>query len=277
MFNKTIRVGRRLLLQALLLLGAIVFSLPAIYMVSASLMSSQELFSSQARLFPSTLQWSNYSEVFINFNFARYLMNSIIVTGSVVILNLILSPMVGYSLAKFDYPGKNVLLIFILATVMVPFTAILIPLFLIVRSLGWVNTYPGLIVPFAMTAFGVFLMRQFMLAVPDDYIDAGRMDGASEFRIFFQIVMPLVQPALVTLAIVVFVANWDEFLWMLVITTGGALRTLPIGLAKFVEQYTARYELMMAGSVIAAAPVVIVFLALQRRFLEGMAGLSGLK
>ncbi len=277
MFNKTIRVGRRLLLQALLLLGAIVFSLPAIYMVSASLMSSQELFSSQARLFPSTLQWSNYSEVFINFNFARYLMNSIIVTGSVVILNLILSPMVGYSLAKFDYPGKNVLLIFILATVMVPFTAILIPLFLIVRSLGWVNTYPGLIVPFAMTAFGVFLMRQFMLAVPDDYIDAGRMDGASEFRIFFQIVMPLVQPALVTLAIVVFVANWDEFLWMLVVTTGDALRTLPIGLAKFVEQYTTRYELMMAGSVIAAAPVVIVFLALQRRFLEGMAGLSGLK
>jgi multiple sugar transport system permease protein len=240
-------------------------------------MSSQELFSSQARLFPSTLQWSNYSEVFINFNFARYLMNSIIVTGSVVILNLILSPMVGYSLAKFDYPGKNVLLIFILATVMVPFTAILIPLFLIVRSLGWVNTYPGLIVPFAMTAFGVFLMRQFMLAVPDDYIDAGRMDGASEFRIFFQIVMPLVQPALVTLAIVVFVANWDEFLWMLVVTTGDALRTLPIGLAKFVEQYTTRYELMMAGSVIAAAPVVIVFLALQRRFLEGMAGLSGLK
>ncbi len=277
MFNKTIRVGRRLLLQALLLLGAIVFSLPAIYMVSASLMSSQELFSSQARLFPSTLQWSNYSEVFINFNFARYLMNSIIVTGSVVILNLILSPMVGYSLAKFDYPGKNVLLIFILATVMVPFTAILIPLFLIVRSLGWVNTYPGLIVPFAMTAFGVFLMRQFMLAVPDDYIDAGRIDGASEVRIFFQIVMPLVQPALVTLAIVVFVANWDEFLWMLVITTGDALRTLPIGLAKFVEQYTTRYELMMAGSVIAAAPVVIVFLALQRRFLEGMAGLSGLK
>ena len=134
-----------------------------------------------------------------------------------------------------------------------------------------------MIVPFAMTAFGVFLMRQFMLAVPDDYIDAGRMDGASEFRIFFQIVMPLVQPALVTLAIVVFVANWDEFLWMLVITTGDALRTLPIGLAKFVEQYTTRYELMMAGSVIAAAPVVIVFLALQRRFLEGMAGLSGLK
>lgn len=277
MSSKMTRVISKILWQTALLAGAVIFSIPAIYMISASLMSGQELFSTEARLFPSSIQWSNYAEVFLTFNFGRYLMNSIIVTGSVVLLNLIFTPMIGYSLAKFDYPGKNLLFIFILATVMVPFTAILIPLFLIVRSLGWVNTYPGLIIPFSMTAFGVFLMRQFMLAVPDDYIDAGRIDGASELRIFFQIVMPLVQPALVTLAIVVFVANWDEFLWMLVITTGDALRTLPIGLAKFVEQYTTRYELMMAGAVVAAAPVVVVFLALQRRFLEGMAGLSGLK
>jgi ABC-type Fe3+ transport system permease subunit len=136
---------------------------------------------------------------------------------------------------------------------------------------------PALIVPFAMSAFGVFLMRQFILAVPDDYLDAGRIDGANELRIYFQIVLPLIQPALVTLAIVVFVANWDEFLWMLVVTTGDALRTLPIGLAKFVEQYRTRYELMMAGSVIAATPVIILFVAMQRRFLQGMAGLSGIK
>ena len=122
-----------------------------------------------------------------------------------------------------------------------------------------------------------FLMRQFILAVPDDYIDAGRIDGASELRIYFQIVVPLIQPALITLAIVVFVASWDEFLWMLIVTTGDALRTLPVGLAKFVEQYRTRYELMMAGSVVAAAPVVLLFLAVQRRFLQGMAGLSGLK
>ena len=139
------------------------------------------------------------------------------------------------------------------------------------------NSYPALIVPFAMSAFGVFLMRQFILAVPDDYLDAGRIDGANELRIYFQIVLPLIQPALITLAIVVFVGNWDEFLWMLVVTTGDALRTLPVGLAKFVEQYRTRYELMMAGSVIAAAPVVLVFLAMQRRFLQGMAGLSGIK
>lgn len=257
--------------------GAIVISMPALYMVSASLMSSQDFFAAQVRLLPSSLYLQNYVEVFSVFNFGNYLKNSFIVTGAVVLLNLIFTPMVGYSLAKFDFPGKTVLLLFVLATIMIPFTAILIPLFLIIRSFGWVNSYPGLVMPFAMSAFGVFLMRQFILAVPDDYIDAGRIDGASELRIYFQIVVPLIQPALITLAIVVFVASWDEFLWMLIVTTGDALRTLPVGLAKFVEQYRTRYELMMAGSVVAAAPVVLLFLAVQRRFLQGMAGLSGLK
>lgn len=277
MSRRTTRSLSTIFGQLGLLAGALLVMAPALYMLSASLMTGQEIFSTGLQLLPATPQWENYVEVFARFNFTRYLGNSIFVTGMVVLLNLIFSPMVGYSLAKFNYPGKNVLLLFILATVMVPFTAILIPLFLLIRNLGWVNTYQGLIMPFAMSAFGVFLMRQFMLGVPDDYIDAGRIDGASEGRIYFQIVLPLIQPALITLAIVVFVANWDEFLWMLVVTTGDALRTLPIGLAKFREQYTTRYELMMAGSVIAAAPVVLVFLALQRRFLQGMAGLSGLK
>lgn len=269
-------IGRTLGILALAA-GAIFVSMPVIYMISASLMTSQDLFSTQFHLLPTAIYWENYVVVFREFNFSNYLKNSVFVTSMVVLLNLLFTPMVGYSLAKFDYPGKSLLLIFILATIMVPFTAILIPLFLIIRNLSWVNTYQALIVPFAMSAFGVFLMRQFILAVPDDYLDAGRIDGANELRIYFQIVLPLIQPALVTLAIVVFVANWDEFLWMLVVTTGDALRTLPIGLAKFVEQYRTRYELMMAGSVIAATPVIILFVAMQRRFLQGMAGLSGIK
>ena len=277
MSRKTQRTLRILFAQLAILAGAIIVSVPSMYMVSASLMSSQDFYSTQVRLFPSTIYIQNYVEVFAVFNFGNYLKNSFIVTGAVVLLNLLFTPMVGYSLAKFDFPGKTVLLLFVLATIMIPFTAILIPLFLIVRNFGWVNSYPGLVMSFAMSAFGVFLMRQFILAVPDDYIDAGRIDGASELRIYFQIVVPLIQPALITLAIVVFVASWDEFLWMLIVTTGDALRTLPVGLAKFVEQYRTRYELMMAGSVVAAAPVVLVFLAVQRRFLQGMAGLSGLK
>lgn len=277
MTRKSRRILQSVIAQLAILAGAITVSIPAIYMVSASFMSSQDFFSTQVRLFPSTFYFQNYVEVFAVFNFGNYLKNSFIVTTAVVMLNLLFTPMVGYSLAKFDFPGKTVLLLFVLATIMIPFTAILIPLFLIVRSFGWVNSYPGLVMPFAMSAFGVFLMRQFILAVPDDYIDAGRIDGASELRIYFQIVVPLIQPALITLAIVVFVASWDEFLWMLIVTTGDALRTLPVGLAKFVEQYRTRYELMMTGSVVAAAPVVLVFLAVQRRFLQGMAGLSGLK
>lgn len=277
MSRNTSRTLGSILGQLAVLAGAIIVSIPSLYMVSVSLMSSQDFFSTEVRLFPTAIYTQNYVEVFTVFNFGNYLNNSLIVTGAVVLLNLIFTPMVGYSLAKFDFPGKTVLLLFVLATIMIPFTAILIPLFLIIRSFGWVNTYLGLVMPFAMSAFGVFLMRQFILAVPDDYIDAGRIDGASELRIYFQIVVPLIQPALITLAIVVFVASWDEFLWMLVVTTGDALRTLPVGLAKFVEQYRTRYELMMAGSVVAAAPVVLVFLAVQRRFLQGMAGLSGLK
>jgi multiple sugar transport system permease protein len=277
MFYPVVRVISKVIGWLTLLAGALFVSLPTIYMASASLMTSQDLFSTTFHIFPTEIYWQNYVEVFAKFNFSNYLKNSALITSTIVILNLIFSPMVGYSLAKFDYPGKTLLMLFILSTVMVPFTAILIPLFLIVRSLGWVNSYQGLIMPFAMSALGIFLMRQFILAVPDDYIDAGRIDGASEPRIYIQIVLPLIQPALVTLAIVIFVGIWDEFLWTLIITTGDALRTLPIGLAKFVEQYRTRYELMMAGSVIAAAPVILVFLALQKRFLQGMAGLSGLK
>ncbi|MFM7583488.1 MAG: carbohydrate ABC transporter permease, partial [Caldilinea sp.] len=161
--NRIFRTLTSLLGQMGLLAGALLISAPSLYMLSASFMNSNEIFSTRLQLLPEALNWSNYLEVFARFNFWLYLNNSLWVTGAVVLLNLLFTPMVGYSLAKFNYPGKNVLLLFILATVMVPFTAILIPLFLIVRNLGWINTYPGLVMPFAMSAFGVFLMRQFML------------------------------------------------------------------------------------------------------------------
>ena len=266
-----------LLFYGLLSLGAIFISVPIIWMVSASFMTTNEIFSPQIKLFPDSLRLNNFVTVFTEFNFARYLLNSIIVTGSIILLNLIFCPLVGYSLAKFQYPGRNLLFTFIMATVMVPFTAILIPLYLISRSLGWIDTYPAMIIPFAMSAFGIFLMRQFMHAIPDDYIDAARLDGASEFRIFLSVIVPISQPALITLALITFIANWDELLWPLIITNSDALRTLPIGLTKFVEAYQTRWELMMAGSVVAAMPAVLIFVLMQRRFLAGMASLSGLK
>ncbi len=258
-------------------LGALFLTLPILWMVSASFMTRSDVLSTPIHLLPPVWQPQNYLDVFIDFNIGLYFMNSVIVTGSIVLLNLLFCSMVGYSLAKFDYPGKTILFLFIMATVMIPFAVILIPLYLIVRSFEWINTYQGLIVPFAMSAFGIFLMRQFMLGVPDDYMDAARIDGASELGIFARIVAPLSRPALVTLALLTFVQNWDQFLWPLVITTTDRYRPLPIGLAKFLEAYQNQWHLLMAGAVIAALPLVILFLLMQSRFMEGMAGLSGLK
>ena len=257
-----------------MLIGGFLLILPVLWMVSASFMTRSDVLDVPVNLLPPLWQPQNYVQIFVDFNIGLFFTNSLIVTGSVVLLNLLFCSMVGYSLAKFDFPGKNLVFLFIMATVMIPFAVIIIPLFLIVRSLDWVDTYQGLIVPFTMSAFGIFLMRQFMLGVPDDYMDAARIDGASEFGIFFRIVIPLSRPALVTLAIVTFVINWDEFLWPLVVTTTDNYRTLPIGLAKFLEAYENEWHLLMAGAVVAAMPLVLLFLVMQRRFLEGMAGLE---
>jgi multiple sugar transport system permease protein len=240
-------------------------------------MTKADVLSTPVNIVPPVWQPQNYIQVFTDFKIGRYFMNSTIVTGSVVLLNILFCSLVGYSLAKFEYPGKNLIFFFIMSTVMIPFAVILIPLYLIVRSFGWINTYAGLILPFTMSAFGIFLMRQFIIDVPDDYIDASRIDGASELGIFFRIILPLSRPAVVTLAILSFVQNWDQFLWPLVITTTDQYRTLPIGLSKFLEAYQNEWHLLMTGAVIAALPLVIMFLTMQHRFLEGMAGLSGLK
>ncbi len=275
--HKKTRIIRRIIFYILFSIGGLILIMPILWMISASFMARQDVLAVPVNLIPPEWHPENYVQLFADFNIGRFFMNSLIVTGSVVVLNLLFASMVGYSLAKFNYPGKNLIFLFIMATVMVPFAVIIIPLFLIVRSLDWVNTYQGLIVPFTMSAFGIFLMRQFMLDVPDDYIDAARIDGASEIGVFFRVVIPLSRPALVTLAILTFVTNWDEFLWPLVVTTTDDYRTLPIGLAKFLEAYQNEWHLLMAGAVVAALPLVLLFLVMQRRFLEGMAGLSGLK
>jgi multiple sugar transport system permease protein len=275
--NALRRTLRRTLFYLLLIAGGAFLILPIYWMFMASFMTLGDVFTTPVNLVPPTWQPSNYVRIFVDFNIGQYFGNSLIVTSCVVLLNVFFCSLTGYSLAKFDYPGRNIIFLFIMATVMIPFAVLLIPLYLIVRSFGWINSYPGLIVPFGMSAFGIFLMRQFMLGVPDDYMDAARIDGASEFRIFLRVVVPLSRPAMITLAILVFVGNWDEFLWALVITTTDRYRTLPIGLAKFLDAYQNEWNLLMAGAVVAALPLVILFLVMQRHFLEGMAGLSGLK
>lgn len=268
---------KTLLFYLFLTVGMIITILPVYWMFAASLMTLGDVFTTPVNLYPPEWRPQNYIDIFTEFNIGRYFLNSVIVTGSIVILHLIFCSIVGYSMAKFDYPGKNVIFAFIMATLMIPFAVILIPLYLIVRTFGWIDSYQGLILPFAMSPIGIFLMRQFIFGVPDDYIDAARIDGASELGIFFRIVLPLSRPAIITLAIITFVTNWDVFLWPLIVTTTDRYRTLPIGLAQFLQEYQNEWNLLMAGAVVAVLPVVILFLAMQRRFLEGMAGLSGLK
>lgn len=269
--------GPRLAGYLLLTIGAVVMIGPALWMISASFMTLHDVRASPVNVLPPSWHPENYVDLFTRFRVGRYLTNSLIVTGAVVLLNIVFSTMAGYSLAKYDFPGRNLIFGFILSTIMVPFAVILIPLYLIVRTFGWVNTYQGLIMPFALSAFGIFLMRQYMLSVPNEYLDAARIDGASEFGIFWRIVMPLARPAVITLAIVTFVGNWDEFLWPLIVATEDRYRTLPVGLAAFLQDYQNEWHLLMAGAVVAAAPVVLLFVLMQGRFLESMAGLSGLR
>ena len=279
--STTLRAGIRLrsvLFYAGLAAVGVVFVAPVLWMVSASFMTRADITASPVNLLPPVWRPENYREIFTGgVRLGRYFANSVLVTSAVVVLNVLFCSLAGYSLAKFRYPGRNLIFSSIMATIMVPFNVIVIPLYLIVRQLGWIDTYQALIVPFAMSAFGIFLMRQFIASIPDDYIAAARVDGASEPRIFVQIILPLSRPAMTTLAILTFVHNWDEFLWPLVVISGDDRRTLPIGLAKFLGQYENQWHLLMAGSVVAALPVVVLFLALQRRFLESLGGLSGIK
>lgn len=258
-------------------LGAVLVLGPVLWMVSASLMSRADVTSVPVNLLPPTWNWGNYLELFQDFNIGRYFVNSSVVAFFVVLLNLLFCSLVAYSLAKFRFPGRDVIFFSILATIMIPFVVIIIPLFSLARDFSLINSYIGLIAPFAMSGFGVFLMRQFILGIPDAYLEAARIDGASELWIFFRIILPLCKPALTTLAIITFTANWDEFLWPLIATTNAEYRTLPIGLAQFQAQYGNEWHLLMAGATVAALPLLALFVSLQGQFLNSGAGITGLK
>lgn len=260
-----------------LCLGTLFFLAPVIYMFSASLMPRKDVFSTPIRVFPSEIRWENYREIFSRFDLQIFLSNSLLVALSVIFLNLFFCTLTGYSLAKFQYPGRQFIFYFILATMMIPATVVVIPLYLIVLRLGWANTYWALIMPTAITPFGVFLMRQFILTIPDDYIDAARIDGCSEFRVFLKMILPLSKPALSALGIVVFIAEWNSFLWPLIVVSDRRYKTLALGLADFLGLYEQEWHLLMSASVVSVVPVLLVFLLFQKRFIEGMSGLSGLK
>ncbi len=256
--------------------GALLMLVPMLWMMSTSLKELPDVFKIPIQWIPRPPHWEVYVEAFSRFPFERYFLNSFIVTGAVTVLNVLLSGFAGYGLAKYHLFGRRALFLAILSTLMLPIEVLMVPTFLIVKGLGWVNTYQGLIVPVVADAFGVFLMRQFMLNVPDSLLEAARIDGASEIGTYFRIVVPLAWPAILTLTIFTWRETWDAFVWPFIIVTEDRMFTIPLGLQRFQEQYVTTYNEVMAISTVAMVPLVLMFFFFQRAFIRGIA-LSGLK
>ena len=271
-------VAWSVLAYAFLTLGAVVMLLPFVWMLLSSFMTAQEVIARPLTWFPAALRYQNYEALANAVPLGRMYLNSAIVTTATALGVLLTSALAGYGFAKFMFPGRDVLFVLVLATMMIPFFVVLIPVFYLISQLGWVNTYAGLIVPNTVTGFGIFLMRQYMLSLPDEVLDAARVDGASEFEIFWRIALPLSTPVIGALGILSFVHHWNSFLWPLVVARSDDMWTVPVGLNSL-RVYASSAEVInqqMAGAALAIVPVMIVFLALQRYFVRGIA-LTGLK
>jgi len=272
------RTGSHLWIYILLIAGLVLMVGPFLWMVLGSLKPQAEFLRIPPTFLPATPTMDNYGRLFEQLDFPRFFFNSSVVALAVTVGNLVFCPMLGYALAKLRWRGKRLVMGLVLATLMVPAGITLIPNFIMLSSFGLVNSYPGLILPFLAGAFGVFLMRQFMFGVPDELLEAARIDGANEFRLYWTIVVPIAMPVLATLAILTFLGNWNAFIYPLVMATEPNMYTLPVALATFATgQYQADHGMLMAGSVILVVPVLIVFIIFQRFITEGIAttGLKG--
>lgn len=270
-------LGQVLKYGALILLSLWML-LPFYWMISASLMTSKEIIQMPPPLVPEIPQWHNYVRVTEVVDLGRSYLNSLLVTGLTVLGILFTSSLAGFAFAKYQFPGRNVLFSMILATMMIPFFVILIPVFYVVKQFGWTNNYAGLIMPGLVSAYGIFMMRQFILTLPDELLDAARIDGANEFRIYWQIILPLTGPALATLGVFNMIMVWNSFLWPLLIAQSPDLYTVPLALNNL-RTYGMEAQvlnLQMAGTVASVIPTLIVFIFLQRYFTQGIA-LTGLK
>ena len=268
-------------LHVLLIGGLLVVIAPFVWMVLGSFKPTTELRQAPPTWLPEDPTFTNYVDLFERLDFARYFFNSTLVAVAVTIGNLLFSSMLGYALAKLEFPGKRVLFGLMLGTLMVPAIVTFMPLFVLVSNIGMVNTYQGLILPTLAgasgVAFGGFLMRQYILGLPDELLDAARVDGAGEDRIFFRVILPLCGPALAALAILTYLAAWNNFLWPLIVARTEDMYTLPVAIALFaIGQHETNHGLLLAGSVTVVLPVVLVFIVLQRYFTQGIA-MTGIK
>jgi len=260
-----------------LTVGLVLMVLPFVWMTLSSLKPEGEVMAVPPTWWPETITLSNYQVLFDKLDFTTYFTNSLLVAGAVTIGNMLFCSMLGYALAKLQFPGRRLMFALVLGTLMIPGVVTFVPLFVLVSNLGLANTLTGMALPFLAGPFGVFLMRQFILTLPDELIQAARVDGAGELRIFFSVVVPLFEKKLATLGILTFLTSWNNFLWPLAVASSEDKYTLPVALALYsVGQNATKYGLLLAGAVVVVIPVIAVFLLLQRHIMQGIA-MTGIK
>jgi len=265
---------RVVLSYLILAAGSLVVAFPFFWMVASSLKPLAEIF--DVRFLPTQPTIENYAEVLTRTQFPMWFANSLIIAAITTVSVAFFDALVGYALAKLQFPGRGIIFVLILATLMIPTEMLVIPWYIMSSANGWINTYWGIMFPGLITAFGIFLIRQFMSGVPDELLDAGRIDGVGEFGLFWRIALPQVKPAMAALCIFTFLGNWNAFLWPMIVIQTPNMRTLPVGLALFSGEAGSSWNLIMAGSALAIIPVLLVFLVLQRQIIEGIV-LTGLR
>lgn len=258
------------LLYAVLVTGVVGTLLPLVWMVSASLMPTGEATALPLRLLPRAPTFEHYAALFSRLNLARYLLNSAVLAVTVTLIAVLFNSMAGYAFAKLHFSGRERLFRILLAALVIPAQVAMLPLFLMLKELGCINTYWGVIIPGMASIFGIFLIRQYALSIPDSLLDAARIDGAGEFRIYRTLVLFLCAPILVTLAIFTFMSVWNDFLLPLIVLTDNDMYTLPVALANLAGEHVQDTELMMAGAVLTMLPVMVLFVVLQKYYIAGI-------
>lgn len=271
------RVYFRWLITLAVACGAIMIFFPFFWMAITSLKTAPEIQRVPLQIAPDDwLNLTNYFEVFKREPFMRYLLNSAIVASIAAVSSLVVSSLAGFGFAKYHFPGRDVFFLAIIGILMVPFQSVVVPLYVWINRLGLLDTYMGIVAPDLVSVFGVFLMRQAIEMIPNDYIDAARIDGCSELRIFFSVILPSVKPAMATLLIIKFMWNWNEFFWPMVVINSPKMKVVTMGLMSFTNMYFIEYNLLTAAAVISILPILLIFLTLQRWVVQAVV-MSGLK
>ena len=260
----------QVLVNGMLLFAVFLLIMPYLYMISASLKEGSEIFSIPIKILPEGLYLGNYELLFGETNFPRWFLNSVFVSLSRMAIAVLVSVMAGYAFAKFDFRFKNLLFVLVLATLTLPIYVLIVPLYDMMVTLGWTDRYVALILPFAAQAIGVFLARQYLLSIPDEILDAARVDGATEWVVFWRVVLPISTPVMAVLGILFFTTAWNDFIWPLVVMTEDSKFPVALGLPTLLGPYRQEYGAVMAGSFLSTLPIIIVFLIAQRRFIEAL-------